>query len=75
MNALSTLMESTYSTAKICDYDEDPDTCEPSLELEPRKYLRTLMKEEERDIYNMPIDYPFVYFNVIWLNPFWEMGF
>ncbi len=55
MNALSTLMESTYSTAKICDYDEDPDTCEPSLELEPRKYLRTLMKEAERDIYNMNI--------------------
>ncbi len=30
-------MESTYSTAKICDYDEDPETCVPSLELEPRK--------------------------------------
>jgi len=28
-------MESTYSTAKICDYDEDPETCVPSLELEP----------------------------------------
>ena len=35
MNYLSTLMESTYSTAKICDFDEDPETCVPSLELEP----------------------------------------
>ena len=35
MNYLSTVMESTYSTAKICDVDEDPETCVPSLELEP----------------------------------------
>ena len=39
MNALSTLMESTYSTAKICDYNEDPDTCVPTLELEPREFF------------------------------------
>jgi len=35
MNELQTLMETTYSTAKICDYDEDLETCTPSLELEP----------------------------------------
>lgn len=35
MNELGTKMESTYSTAKICRFDEDPDNCTPSLELEP----------------------------------------
>ena len=40
MNRLSTLMESTYSTARICDYDEDPETCVPSLELEPGKPVK-----------------------------------
>ena len=40
MNYLSTVMESTYSTAKICDVDEDPETCVPSLELEPGNYTQ-----------------------------------
>ena len=40
MNYLSTVMESTYSTAKICDVDEDPETCVPSLELEPGNYAQ-----------------------------------
>jgi hypothetical protein len=54
MNSLSTLMESTYSTAMICDYDEDPDTCVPTLELEPRKHqepiLRLLNLQHQRQL-------------------------
>ena len=42
MNYLSTVMESTYSTAKICDVDEDPETCVPSLELEPGTHVITI---------------------------------
>ena len=51
MNYLSTVMESTYSTAKICDVFEDPETCVPSLELEPGKHnplfttLRALLND------------------------------
>lgn len=44
MNELQTLMESTYSTAKICDYDEDPETCVPTLELEPGNILLNISR-------------------------------
>ena len=39
INELGTAMESIYSTGKICDYDEDPENCIPSLELEPGEYV------------------------------------
>jgi hypothetical protein len=41
MNNLSTILESTYSTAKICDFKEDPKTCVPSLDLDPGKLPKT----------------------------------
>jgi hypothetical protein len=46
MNNLSTILESTYSTAKICDFKEDPKTCVPSLDLNPGESAET--KEIER---------------------------
>ena len=33
MNELASSMESTYSTAKICNHGEDLSSCEPSLSL------------------------------------------
>lgn len=40
MNELGSKMEGIYSQAKICGYDEDAETCVPSLSLEPGMLLR-----------------------------------
>ena len=50
MNELASSMESTYSTAKICNHGEDLSSCEPSLSLGGKSSFDKLSKFASRII-------------------------